>query len=54
MLEFKIMHRDMKPENILISEGRHKIADFGFAKILKDKNEVIKNQNMVKILKKSI
>lgn len=36
----------MKPENILLSDGTHKIADFGFAKILKDKNEVIKNQNM--------
>ena len=26
------MHRDLKPDNILIHQGLYKIADFGFAK----------------------
>lgn len=25
------IHRDIKPENSLIHQGRHKVADFGFA-----------------------
>jgi serine/threonine-protein kinase ULK/ATG1 len=27
-----IIHRDIKPQNILISKGVPKMADFGFAK----------------------
>lgn len=29
-----IMHRDIKPDNILIHQGNIKIADFGFCKPL--------------------
>ena len=32
----KILHRDIKPDNILMSAGVPKIADFGFCK---DMNE---------------
>lgn len=31
-----IMHRDLKPDNILIHEGVLKIADFGFCKPLEN------------------
>jgi len=30
----KIMHRDMKPENIMFHDGTLKIVDFGFARVL--------------------
>lgn len=32
LIENSVIHRDMKPENIMIHNGRLKIADFGFAK----------------------
>ncbi len=32
--KFKIFHRDLKMENILVHQGIPKIADFGFAKEL--------------------
>jgi len=34
--EQKIMHRDLKLENILLHKGKVKVADFGFAKLLND------------------
>jgi serine/threonine protein kinase len=34
----KIIHRDIKPKNILLHNGKVKIADFGVAKII-DKNK---------------
>ena len=32
--EKKIIHRDIKPKNILLHEGIVKIADFGVAKMI--------------------
>eukprot|EP00828_Plagiopyla_frontata_P031508 TRINITY_DN4133_c0_g1_i1.p1 TRINITY_DN4133_c0_g1~~TRINITY_DN4133_c0_g1_i1.p1 ORF type:complete len:378 (+),score=35.33 TRINITY_DN4133_c0_g1_i1:151-1284(+) len=34
----KIIHRDIKPQNILIHNGQIKLADFGFSKTLDDMN----------------
>lgn len=33
-----IIHRDIKPKNILIHEGNIKISDFGVAKIITKHN----------------
>lgn len=33
-----IIHRDIKPKNILIHESTIKISDFGVAKIIKKNN----------------
>lgn len=35
-----ILHRDLKFENILIKQGRVKLADFGLAKFMGDQMEV--------------
>lgn len=35
-----IMHRDLKPDNILIHNGSLKLADFGFCKPLEHKNDL--------------
>lgn len=35
----KILHRDIKPANILIHNGVCKLADFGLAKIVDERNE---------------
>lgn len=37
--ELKIIHRDIKPPNILLHNGHAKIADFGFARFTDDINE---------------
>ncbi|MBW0514943.1 hypothetical protein O181_054658 [Austropuccinia psidii MF-1] len=45
MAKLEIAHRDLKPENILMTSGKNpqaKIADFGLAKQLSDKNENFK------------
>lgn len=38
LIENSIMHRDMKPENIMMHNGKLKIADFGFAKNVISRN----------------
>lgn len=38
--EKNIVHRDLKPANILIHKGIIKIADFGFAKVELDSNNL--------------
>lgn len=35
------MHRDIKPDNILIHNGSIKIADFGFCKPLENQNDMV-------------
>lgn len=35
------MHRDLKPTNILLHEGVVKLADFGFCRPLKSKDEMV-------------
>lgn len=34
LIKHGILHRDLKPANILIEKGCHKLADFGFAKMV--------------------
>ncbi|KAM3143611.1 hypothetical protein pb186bvf_004373 [Paramecium bursaria] len=40
----KVIHRDIKPQNILIHQGQVKLGDLGFAKIIECEMEMIKNQ----------
>ena len=35
------MHRDLKPDNILLHNGSIKLADFGFCKSLLNKNDPV-------------
>lgn len=35
-----ILHRDLKPSNILLHQGQIKIADFGFCKLLRRRQDV--------------
>lgn len=39
LTSLKIIHRDIKPPNILLHDGHAKIADFGFARFTDDINE---------------
>ena len=40
--EHNVIHRDIKPENLLINgDGSLKLCDFGFARFLPQKNEVL-------------
>lgn len=41
MQQNKIIHRDIKPQNILIHNSKIKIADFGFSKMVEDCNEAV-------------
>jgi serine/threonine protein kinase len=51
LIKYHIMHRDLKPTNILIHDGTIKLADFGFCRPLKNKDEMV-NINKIKIYKK--
>ncbi|KRW99413.1 Protein kinase-like domain [Pseudocohnilembus persalinus] len=39
--KYHILHRDLKPTNILMHNGVIKLADFGFCRPLKDKDEMV-------------
>jgi len=41
LLQFKIMHRDVKPSNILFHNGVVKLADFGFCKPLQFEQQMV-------------
>jgi serine/threonine protein kinase len=45
--EKNIVHRDLKPANILIHKGVIKIADFGFAKVEIDSNNLKTQVNIL-------
>ena len=45
-----IIHRDIKPQNILIHNSKIKIADFGFSKVMDDANEATKQTLLGKLI----
>jgi serine/threonine protein kinase len=36
-----VMHRDLKPQNILIKDGRLRLADFGLARAITPFNKAL-------------
>jgi serine/threonine-protein kinase ULK/ATG1 len=41
LTKYNIMHRDIKPGNILLDNGIIKIADFGFCKSLNNAEDLV-------------
>jgi serine/threonine protein kinase len=48
LIKYNIMHRDLKPTNILLNDGTIKLADFGFCRPLKNKDEMVKKKKKTK------
>lgn len=46
MKEFHMLHRDLKPPNILLNEGKVKIADLGFSKTVENFQVSINNSTV--------
>jgi serine/threonine protein kinase len=40
LTKYNIMHRDLKPDNILLHNGIIKLADFGFCKTLRNAQDL--------------
>lgn len=43
MIHMNLIHRDLKPDNILINNNIYKLADFGFAREISSKSQLMKS-----------